>query len=149
MKVKLKANYRFFEAEDADFFIKGDEIKELPLRCVKAYSIKQKLLSGGLQLVEDNLVMSYKYSKIAFLASDNEFAYGVEYGKFYKKKYVTGEIFFVDKEKLPKLAVALLEKEPGEYASKKKTDVKTETKSEDVKNLKVEERKEESVEKEK
>ena len=84
--VEVLENIRYFEAEDADFTISfKDGAKELLPKHLKAMSIKHHIYKGLLKVVEGEFIMTVKHAKVLFSAELYPYAYGIEFGKFFKK----------------------------------------------------------------
>lgn len=101
MKVELRKNRRYFEAEDADFYIKAGETKELFGKQLKSYSIKDYLISGNLKVVEGEVIMQIKHAKVLFSDKYPDLAYGIEFGRFFSKKLDTDQIFWHANDEVP------------------------------------------------
>ena len=82
MKVKLRENLRYFEQDDTDFTIMAKEVKELPIKNLRSYSIKHFLFTGKLGVVEGDVKIKFKS---AYLYISPEGLYGKEYGKYFSK----------------------------------------------------------------
>ena len=98
-KVELRKSARVFEAEALNFVIRSGETKPLPNSCLKSHIVKAALFKGHLRIVEGEIVLSYKHSKILFKEKDH-IAWGREFGKFFKKDLETDEIFWVDDDRV-------------------------------------------------
>ena len=67
IKVEILENVRYFEAEDADFYISfKDGPKELPQKALKAMSIKHHLWKGLLKVVEGEIKVQIKHATVLF-----------------------------------------------------------------------------------
>jgi len=85
MKVKLRENMRTLEFDATDFRIKLGEIKELELRNLRSYDVRNSLFQGHLLPVEGELLTKLKHASILFTAEDFPFCYGKEFGKYFKR----------------------------------------------------------------
>ena len=101
LKVKLKENIRFFESDDSSFLIQGKEVKELPEKHFRSYSIKLFLFTGRLRVVEGFALYYYKDSMVYI---DKDGLYGKEYGKYYTKDLELDTLIFIEENKVPKNA---------------------------------------------
>ena len=99
LKVKLKPNMRMYEADDSDFEITGKEIKELPERHLRSYSLKYYLFHGLLEVVEGELSFHMK-SAIIYIAKDT--LYGYEFGNYYTKDLELDTMTFIAEDEVPK-----------------------------------------------
>ncbi len=99
LKVQLKPNVRIYEADDSDFEITGKEIKELPARHLRSYSIKYYLFHGLIEVVEGDLTFHMK-SAIVYVAANQLYAH--EFGNYFTKDLELDTITFIAEEAVPK-----------------------------------------------
>ena len=99
IKVQLKTNVRMYEADDSEFYIQGREIKELPEKHLRSYSIKYYLFHGLLEIVEGYTIFKFKAGTL-YIAKDT--LYCNEYGKYFKKDLELDTITFIEKDEVPK-----------------------------------------------
>jgi len=88
-----------FEHDDTDFIIQGSEIKELPLKHMRSYSIKHYLFSGKLQVVEGDVLFNMK-SALVYISPEG--LYAKEYGKYFVKDLEFDSIAWLDDDQVPK-----------------------------------------------
>ena len=119
-KVRLKENLRYFEADDTDFNIKAKEIKELPEKYLRSYSIKHHLFHGLFEIVEGEFTYHMK-SALIYVAEN--VLYAKEYGRYFTKDLELDTITFITEDQVPKniiiklnpnTSVDLIEPEEGE-----------------------------------
>ena len=127
MKVKLRDNLRYFEADDSDFYISAGEEKELFEKSLKSYSIKHHLFNGGLQILEGEAIITIKHATILFKAKEMPFCFGIEFGNFFKKNLETRETFWIDKDELTNYHKGVFEKLTGETEEEFEEDLQDET----------------------
>jgi len=130
MKVKLRDNLRYFEADDSDFYISAGEEKELFEKSLKSYSIKHHLFNGGLQILEGEAIITIKHATILFKAKEMPFCFGIEFGNFFKKNLETRETFWIDKDELTNYHKGVFEKLTGETEEEFEEDLQDETEEE-------------------
>ncbi len=87
MKIQLKSNVRYFEADDSDFMIQSKEIKELHLKHLRSYSIKYYLVHGLFEVVEGSMVFQIKGAFI-YAAKDQIFIKEAD-GSYFTKHVAT------------------------------------------------------------
>jgi len=138
MKVKLLENLRYFEQDDTDFIIDAGQVKELPEKYLRSYSIKTFLFTGRLRLVEGSVLY---HMKSALIYIDSENFYVKEFGRFFTKDLEFDAITWLAEDKIPKnILYKLNNNTTAEPISKE--DTKEDTKEEcstDVMETEVEE----------
>jgi len=102
MKVQVRKNKRMFTSEDDIFFIQAEQVKEIPEKCYKDYSIKQALFNGDLKATEGEKIVKFKAANILISAESPDFIYGLEYGKYFIKDLDLGTITWVAEDTISK-----------------------------------------------
>jgi len=100
MKVQLMKNLRIFEHDDTDFLIQGAEIKELPEKHLRSYSIKHYLFTGKLQVVEGEVLFNMKNS-LVFINTESLYVKEPS-GKYFSKQLPEDAITWLTESQLPK-----------------------------------------------
>jgi hypothetical protein len=98
LKVRLLDNLRYFDSDDSEFTISAKEVKELPAKHLRSYSIKLFLFSGRFRVVEGEILFTYK-SSLVYLSSKG--LWGKEIGKYYVKDMEFDSITFIEESKVP------------------------------------------------
>jgi len=98
MKIQLRENLRYFEHDDTDFTIQGKQIKELPEKHLRSYSIKHYLFSGKFKVLEGDVLFNMK-SALVYICPEG--LYAKEYGKYFIKDLEFDTITWVAEDTLP------------------------------------------------
>ena len=131
MKVQLMKNLRIFEHDDTDFLIQGDQIKELPDKHLRSYSIKHYLFTGKLQVVEGDVLLHIKNSLVYI---NTEALYCKEpSGKYFSKQFPEDAITWLTEEEIPKDIFNKINEKTEEVEDNEKTEaVEDNEKTEEV-----------------
>ncbi|MDD3106290.1 MAG: hypothetical protein PHP65_00595 [Bacilli bacterium] len=97
LKIKLKDNLRYFEQDDTDYNIQAGEIKELPDKFLRSYSIKLFLFSKRFEIVSGATLFYYKEG-LVYACPDGIF--GKELDKYFIKEE-NENVKYVNPDELP------------------------------------------------
>ena len=107
LKIKLKDNLRYFEQDDTDYNIQAGEIKELPDKFLRSYSIKLFLFTQRFEIVSGEILFYYK-DGLVYACPDGIF--GKEFDKYFIKEE-NENVKYVDKSKIPDYILESLDTE--------------------------------------
>ena len=105
--VTLRKEKRYFVSDDTDFTIQVPEVKDLPEKYLRSYSIKHALFHGDFKIVEGYFIFKFKAAMV-YVAEN--ILYAREYGKYFMKDLEIDTITYVDDDQVPAEIAELMTK---------------------------------------